>query len=82
MTDQLKIFDVPKVEKVKPLPKMKKLKRTPCSLGWTDHALRRLSKKLKEGGQWNFPLRKTRKRRRYVSPFNEIFHRESKGIPF
>lgn len=62
---------------------MKKLKRSECSLGWTDHAYRRLQQRIKAGIPFGFSRRKLRRERKGISPFNEIvFHKQVKGLPF
>jgi hypothetical protein len=37
------------------------MKRKPCSLGWTDHAFRRLERNNFRYGKWFFALRRKRK---------------------
>lgn len=49
----------------------KKLKRTPCSLGWTDHSWRRLVNRIESKTQ-NTPLHRLKKKQRFISFFNSF----------
>ena len=60
----------------------KKLTRTPCDLGWTDHAFRRLCHRMRN----NIPeKRRYKRKKRFVSILNSMIYNKVvfvDGIPF
>jgi hypothetical protein len=58
----------------------KKMKRTPCDYGWTDHAFRRLQYRMAN----NIPeKRRLAVKRRFISLYNELVHHKVYyGLPF
>lgn len=59
-----------------------KLKRTPCNLGWTDHAFRRFKEAMWAGRKWDKKTRYGFKRKRLIGVFNKIVFRKPKKFPF
>lgn len=61
------------------------MKRTPCNLGWTDHAYRRFKESIRLGANYKCNFKHSRgapKRGRFISIFNElVFHKPIK-LPF
>jgi hypothetical protein len=59
---------------------MSKFKRSPCNLGWTDHAFRRLRYRIKNDIPEPY---KHRRKRRLISKLREVlFHKASSDLPF
>lgn len=61
---------------------MAKFRRSPCGLGWTDHAFNRMRDKI-VNGTMSIKIKNFDRKRRKISKLNDLlFHNQQCVIPF